>query len=108
MNKYNNIKTVVDGIKFDSKGEASRYTELKLLQRAGEINDLQLQVPFVLYSKNQHGGKVKYIADFTYFDRNGIYVVEDFKGVRTAEYKLKRRLMAEIHGIKILETGTRG
>lgn len=107
MNKFRNIRTLVDGIKFDSKGEANRYIELKLLQSAGQIKDLKLQVPFILYDKNQYGSKVKYIADFTYFDHDNKYVVEDFKGVRTPAYRLKKRLMAEIHGIRIFESGGR-
>lgn len=52
-NKYGNIKTVIDGIKFDSKRESERYLELKLLEKAGEISDLKLQPRFIL----QHGFK---------------------------------------------------
>lgn len=100
--KYHAEKTEVDGIKFDSKKEAQRYKELKLLERAGEIHDLQLQVPYTLIPKSEHGRAVKYIADFVYFE-NGKRVVEDTKGFRTKEYKLKKRMMAEI-GIDIRET----
>ena len=106
MSKYKNAKTVVDGIKFDSKGEAARYRELVLLQNAGKIDGLELQVPFVLIDKSKYGRKVTYKADFTYHDsETGEYIVEDFKGVRTPVYRLKRRLMAEVLGIVIFETG---
>ena len=106
MTKYRNIKTIVDGHKFDSKGEARRYTELRLLEKSGQIRELRLQVPFVLIDKSKHGRKVTYRADFTYIRSDtGEYIVEDFKGVRTPVYKLKRRLMAERFGIEIMETG---
>lgn len=103
-NKYHAIKTEVDGIIFDSKKEAKRYGELKLLQRAGEISDLELQVPYILIKKSKYGRDIKYIADFVYKDKNGKVVVEDNKGVRTDVYKLKRRLMAEIYNIEIYES----
>ena len=48
MSKYNSRKTTVDGFTFDSKKEAKRYLELKQMEKDGLINDLQLQVPFVL------------------------------------------------------------
>jgi len=96
MSKYGNMKTVVDGITFDSKLEASRYCELKLLERAGEITDLQLQPEFVLIPAFEKFGKryraVKYVADFAYYDLRGRYIVEDAKGFKTAVYKLKRKL----------------
>lgn len=103
MNKYRNKKTILDGIKFDSKHEAERYTHLLLMQRAGLITGLQLQVPFVLIPKSAKGRAVKYIADFVYFDceskRN---VIEDAKGMRTDVYKIKKRMMAE-QGHEIVE-----
>lgn len=121
--KYNAKKTVVDGITFDSKHEAQRYKELKLLERAGVISDLQLQVPYDLippqyevyerYSsktgKRLKDGKrllekgVKYNADFVYTDKGGIIHVEDAKGMRTTDYILKRKLMLHFHGIRLEE-----
>lgn len=116
--KYNNKKTTVDGEVFDSKKEASRYGELILLERAGEISDLQRQVKFVLIPAQREadivgpkGGIKKgrllekecaYIADFVYSE-NGRMVVEDTKGFRTADYIIKRKLMLHIHGIQIRE-----
>nr|DAQ57840.1 MAG TPA: Endonuclease [Caudoviricetes sp.] len=121
--KYGNRKTVVDGITFDSKKEANRFRELQLLERAGKITALQRQVKYVLiptqrefsneiYKKGAHQGHFKpgkvlekecsYIADFAYI-QDGVYVVEDTKGVRTEAYKIKRKLMLERYGIQIKE-----
>ncbi len=100
--KYHAKKTVVDGITFDSKKEAMHYQELKLLERAGEIHDLKLQVPFVLIDKSPYGRQIKYVADFVYY-QDGQMVVVDVKGFKTDVYKLKKRLMAERYGIEIKE-----
>ena len=106
--KYGNRKTVVDGIVFDSKREATRYAELKLLQRAGEIFDLQRQVPFTLIPKQTRDGKVierpcVYKADFVYKEKDGTEVVEDVKGVCTKEYRIKKKLMLWQFGIVVKE-----
>lgn len=101
--KYGAVKTEIDGIIFDSKHEAKRYQELRLLERAGEINNLCLQVPYILIDKSKYGRSIKYVADFVYNDRNGL-VVEDAKGMKTPVYRLKKRMMAEKYGIKIKET----
>ena len=106
--KYGNRKTVVDGITFDSKKEATRYAELKLLQRAGEIFDLQRQVPFTLIPKQTRDGKVierpcVYKADFVYKEKDGTEVVEDVKGVCTKEYRIKKKLMLWQFGIVVRE-----
>lgn len=96
--KYHNKKTVVDGIMFDSKHEAERYKELKMLQFAGEIFELRLQVPFELIPMMKLEGETfratKYIADFVYKDKSGNEVIEDAKGMKTDVYKLKKKLMA--------------
>lgn len=100
--KYRNKKTEVDGITFDSAKEANRYKELKLLLKAGEIGLLELQVPFELNPGGTHS--LKYVADFVYvISKTGERIVEDVKGMRTREYKKKRRLMLKVHGIKINE-----
>lgn len=104
MSKYGNIKTVtLDGIQHDSIKEAKRWWELKLLERAGEIQDLQRQVKYELLPKQDGERPVYYIADFVYTE-NGKKVVEDVKGMRTKEYKLKRKMMLYFHGIKLKET----
>jgi hypothetical protein len=115
--KYYNRKVKRDGMVFDSKREANRWTELKLLEKAGKISNLQRQVKFVLiptqYSDWEYtkSGKKKviereasYIADFVYRDNElGVDVVEDTKGMRTEAYILKRKLMLRVHGIQIME-----
>ena len=94
--KYGNRKTVVDGIKFDSKLEAKRYSELKLLEKAGAIKGLELQPKFRLIPTFRKNGKtyrgITYIADFAYYDENERYIVEDVKGYKTKEYQIKRKL----------------
>lgn len=94
--KYNARKTEVDGFVFDSIKEANRYQELKLLELAGEITDLQLQPEFVL-QKGFHDNKGKihrpiiYRADFWYRE-NGKIIVEDVKGMKTQVYQIKKKL----------------
>ena len=101
--KFHAKKTTIDGITFASKKEAKRYQELKYLERINEIEDLKMQVPFVLIDKSNYGRAIKYVADFTYYEM-GMYVVEDVKGVKTPVYKLKKRMLAERYGIVIRET----
>lgn len=120
MRKYRNKKATADGKVFDSIKERNRYLELVSLQKKGVISDLQLQVRFTLIPTQREpdkigvrGGKIKgkvierecaYIADFTYFDnRTKEKVVEDTKGFRTPDYKLKRKLMLWVHGIRVKE-----
>lgn len=106
--KYYNRRTTVDGIAFDSAKEAARYSELKLLLRAGEINELKLQEKYILIPAQYRDGKCierecAYIADFDYIEKSGRHIVEDTKGVRTKEYKIKRKLMLFKFGIRITE-----
>ena len=108
--KYHSRKVTVDGITFDSAKEARRYGELKLLEKAGEIYDLQRQVPFVVIpeQKDENGKvierEVKYIADFTYKEKGSLRrTVEDTKGLKTKEYIIKRKLMLWRNGIRIKE-----
>lgn len=101
--KYGNKKCELDGLKFDSKAEMMRYCQLKTLMLAGEISDLKTQVP---YQITINSVKVcKYIADFTY-QKGGETVVEDVKGVVTAVFRIKQKLMLAVHGIdvKIIKT----
>lgn len=101
--KYNNKKTEVNGIEFDSIREAKRYKHLLFLQKIGEIAFLKLQVPYELNPGGTHS--LVYIADFVYMEaKTGNWVIEDSKGMRTAEYRKKRRLMKKVHGITIKET----
>lgn len=101
--KYRAVKTVVNGITFDSKREAARYQELKLLELAGQIKGLELQPVFQLLVKT--GKSVgKYKADFKYYDMTKKqWITEDSKGVRTPVYRLKKKIIEEVYGITINE-----
>lgn len=103
-NKYHARKTMLDGIVFDSKKEAERYAYLNMLQKAGRIRDLRRQVEYELFPKHDGLRAIKYYADFVYTEADtGRIVVEDAKGVRTPEYKLKKRIMLERFNIEIHE-----
>lgn len=122
QSKYKAKKTVVDGITFDSKKEAARWQELKLLEKEGKISNLQRQVKYVLipaqyiptgevYRQGKNKGKpkmklaereVSYYADFVY-QQDGETVVEDVKGMRLSDYNLKRKMMLYFHNIQIKE-----
>lgn len=105
MNKYGakKIKDPATGYVFDSKKEFYRWCELRLLERAGKITDLQRQVKFELIPKQEGERACTYVADFVYKDSNGKKIVEDAKGVRTDAYRIKRKMMLWVHGIKIQE-----
>lgn len=118
QNKYQAQKCEFNGEKFDSLKEMRRWLELRLLERSGEITDLNRQVKFVLIGTQREpdivgkrGGIIKgkiiekecaYWADFTYL-QNGQLIVEDTKGVRTEVYKIKKKLMLARYGIRIRE-----
>lgn len=95
MNKYRNKKVIVDDYIFDSIQESKRYKELKLLLKAGAIQDLELQPHFLLQESFEKNGrtyrKIEYIADFKYIE-NGKVVVEDVKGLQTDVFKLKHKI----------------
>ena len=116
--KYGSRKVEIDGHVFDSKKEATRYCQLVVMQKAGRISGLELQKPFELIPAQREPstmtktGKekkgrviekaVRYVADFVY-TKDGMTVVEDTKGFRTAEYVIKRKLMLYVYGIRIKE-----
>ncbi len=119
--KYHARKvTTVDGV-FDSNREYARWCVLKRLQEDGFISELERQKKYVLIPAQREpdtvgpkGGIKKgklierecvYIADFVYFNKKaGAYVVEDCKGFRTKDYKIKKKLMLYIHGIRVVES----
>lgn len=107
MNKYHNKKVMYNGIKFDSKKEKDYYIKLKILEKSNKIRDLKLQVPFILIETFKRGEKtyrkMKYVADFTYYDDKDNFHVVDTKGFHTNEYQLKKKLMAWKYGIEIEE-----
>lgn len=101
-NKFNAKKTEVDGITFDSKREAERYCELKLLERAGEITELRLQPVYELqpaYTDNENNKQraITYRADFEYRDPDRGCIVEDVKGMELPDFKLKAKLFRYIY-----------
>lgn len=102
--KYKNIKTTVGGKQFDSKGEAARWQELRLMEDAGLIADLQDHVPFPITIAGMT--ICVYVADYVYMEQ-GVRVVEDFKGMKTKEYALKKKLLRATWGIAIREVKRR-
>jgi len=98
--KFNSVINTYNGIKFDSIKEKNRYIDLLFLQKAGEIYDLKLQPVFPLIPNFQHKGVkyrgVKYVADFSYRDKSGQYIVEDVKSAFTRKnraYIIKKKLL---------------
>lgn len=96
MNKYRNIKCVYDGLKFDSKKEAQRYAELKVLEKCGAIQNLKTQVKFCIVPKTEKNRRARfYIADFVYTEK-GVNTIEDVKSPitrRNPVYSLKKALV---------------
>jgi hypothetical protein len=102
MTKYGAIRTEVDGVTFASRAEARRYVELKLLERAGEIECLELQPRYLLVVNGVKIGA--YVGDFKYLDtRTGRRTVEDVKGVKTPVFRLKSKLVKALYDIDIVE-----
>lgn len=106
LSKYGNKKIKTDEGTFDSKLELQRWHQLKLMESAGTISDLERQVPFELAPSMVIQGRkkppLKYVADFVY-KQGGEKIVEDAKGVLTDVYIVKRHLMAAFHGVHIKE-----
>lgn len=107
MSKYNNKKIEYDGIIFDSIKEKNRYIKLKELEDQGVIHSLELQKKFILQEKFKLGNKtireISYIADFVYYE-NDQMIVEDCKGFRTTEYKIKKKMFQYRYKLDIKET----
>jgi hypothetical protein len=101
--KYGARACVVNGIRFPSRREANRYSELRLLERAGKIAHLETQVRLPL---EVNGMLIShYVADFKYFDTDARLIVhEDAKGFPTDIYRLKKKLVKALYGIDIVET----
>jgi hypothetical protein len=99
--KYGAEKVELEGMKFDSRKEAKRYTDLRLMEKAGDIANLKRQVPYELVVAFTLIATYK--ADFVYL-KDGKEVVEDVKGYKTEIYKIKKKLMKACHGIEVLET----
>lgn len=101
-NKYGAIKTTVDNIVFDSRRESEYYLELKMLLRSGVIRDLEMQVDFVVIV---NGKKIcTYYADFQYvLVSTNKTITVDVKGVKTPVYRMKKKLVEALYGVKIVE-----
>lgn len=102
--KFGNRWTEVDGIKFQSQAEATRYSELRLLEKAGLISGLELQPRYNIHVNGHH--VCQYRGDFRYVDEFGKTVVEDVKSKHTRTlpvYSLKKKLMKAVYGIDIVE-----
>ena len=103
--KYGNVRGRIDGITFDSMAEGERYIVLRDRLQKGEILDLECHPSFRL---EINGVLIcRYVADFAYVTSDGIQVIEDVKGVKTAAYQIKRKLMKAVHGITITEVMVR-
>jgi hypothetical protein len=100
-NKYRAQPVIIDGIRFASKKEGARYLELKLLERAGKIKNLELQPRFDFVINGVNCGFYK--GDFRYFE-GGHRIVEDVKGMRTPVYNLKAKLLRALYNVEIKET----
>ena len=102
--KFKNRRTEIDGVKYDSCGEARRHQALKLMEKAGLISELSCQVAFILRPGVELFGKKKraliYRADFSYIE-NGKKVIEDFKGRMTKEFIVKAHILKADFGIDI-------
>lgn len=103
MSKYHSRKTVIDGIEFASKKEAQRYVVLNAMEKAGEIDGLQIQpkyrlIPSQKFTNMDSERPVDYVADFQYHViKTGEIIVEDVKGLRTKDYVIKRKLFKFTH-----------
>lgn len=95
--KYHNRECTCDGLKFDSYKEKAYYEELKLLQRAGAVKQIETQVKYVLQEAFKYMGKteraITYIADFRVTYTDGHIEIVDVKGFKTDVYKLKRKML---------------
>lgn len=100
VSKYGSIKTEFNGIVFDSKAEADRYLELLCREQVGDIRDLELQPRYDFKLNNKL--MFFYKGDFRYYDNcTGKTVIEDVKGVETAVFRLKKKIIEAEYGIKI-------
>ena len=106
MSKYNNKKTQMHGLMFDSKAEAARYAQLIILERMGQIRGLERQVAYELAPAVKFEGAsrktpaLRYVADFGYWEGDK-RVIEDVKGIQTPAFKIKRHLMKTVLGLEV-------
>ncbi len=118
--KYGNKKVIIDGITFDSKAEAAYYNQLKILKKAGEIKDFEMQVKFTLVDRFKHPtrkrkngqsavvGAIDYIPDFVVEENDGTKHVVDVKGHRTPVFNLKAKLFVKRYGVPLILAKRKG
>lgn len=102
--KYRNEPVTVDGIRFDSKKEATRFGELSVVQGAGVIFDLECHPQYVFEHNGMRIGSFR--PDFRYYDSNGQCVIEDVKSPSTRKetsYRLRKRMMKVFFGLEVIE-----
>ena len=101
--KFGAKPVTIDGQRFASKAEGAYYVFLKMEERKGLVRMIRTQV------KYQISKRVSYIADFVYERQRDASqwtwtkIVADVKGFRTPEYKLKKTLLEDLHGLVIEE-----
>ena len=102
--KYRNEAVIIGQDRFDSRHEAECWMQLRDRERRGEITELRRQVPFDLCCPTPGDDAVvaQYLADFTWREHDGVFVVADAKGIRTPVFRLKAKWMALQHDITIL------
>ena len=108
--KVNHETVTINGIKFDSRAEADRYTVLRVMEKTGKIYGLECHPRWEIIPKQEVQGHrnfqaAHYTADFKYY-KDGQMIVEDVKSTYTREaedYKLRRKLMLLVHGIYVTE-----
>jgi hypothetical protein len=107
-NKYNARKVKIDGYLFDSRREAERYSELRIMEKAGEIKDLIVHPKIELQPgfnyKDKRIKAINYIADFQYYDEHDNIIIEDVKGVETQAFRIKwKMLQYKFRGLSAIE-----
>ena len=106
-NKFNAVKCTYKDLVFDSIKEKNHYIVLRNMELSGEIKDLKLQPIFELVHKNTVFRAVKYIADFSFYDKDHNFVVQDVKGYKKGaayqNFKLKQKMMYAKYQIEVIE-----
>ena len=106
-NKFNAVKCTYKDLKFDSIKEKNHYIVLRNMELAGDIRDLKLQPVFELVPKNTVFRAVKYRADFSFYDKENNFVVQDVKGYKKGavyqNFKLKQKVMYDKYQIEVIE-----
>ena len=102
MAKYKAEKTIIKGIKFDSKAEGEYYELLLKKEKQGKIRNIKLQPVFTLHDSYKLNGKtvkaITYKADFAYITEDDRAIVVDVKGMATEVANIKRKIFNKLYG----------